>query len=124
MFNHDAWMKRGAERQKIVEELKSVIGKEEINSPELAYELAVAILGHLAVAGGMEISTFTKPGTKARQTALAILEQGIVPVIKKFSDVDTEQYMVMIKLHEWLAGLITGQFVSALGIWESVTFKK
>lgn len=124
MFDHDMWMRRGAERQKIVEELKSVIGKEEIDSPELAYELAVVILGLLAVAGDMEISPFTEPGTKSRQAALALLKQKIVPTVEKFSNANEERYKIMTELHEWLSGLIIGQFVSAFGMWESATFRK
>lgn len=123
MFDHDEWMKRGAERQDFLEELKSVVSYKDDTCPKFDYELAQIIFHVLAMASGYESVPFPKMGTEIQRDAQMLFTGEILPRITKFSRSNEEQYLLMVKLYEWLAELITGQFISAFNLWESRTFQ-
>lgn len=124
MFDHDAWMKRGAERQELSRKLQSIVEKKEIDCPMLDYELSAIIFQYLAEASNLETTAFAEPGTAVRTMAEDLFEKEILPAIQKFTNAKEEQFMILIKLREWVDGLLTGQFVCAFNLWESTTFNK
>ncbi len=115
-------MEREAERQKLLNELKSNIAKKESTSPVVGYELARIIFHELAAASNLEVPSLPEPKTEVQREAQA-LSQEVLKRIQGFCNTKEEQYFLLVQLFEWLSGLVTGQFKMAFSAWESAHFK-
>ncbi len=115
----DAWMKRGAERQELLELLKRLIIKQEdkVHDSQVArHATNTVLMEHLALKSGVALifMSTTSEVTVARRNMQQLFQDMILPQIKDFAKAEEEENALIAELYTWSSVSIAAHFKGAL----------
>ena len=119
MFDHDTWMRHGADRQELIAKLKRIIIDKEENMPLLGCDLVPVILHQLVTMSKQRVSPLPRSKIRSQREAKILFRRTLLPQIKAFAPDKEEQVFIMTKLAEEALASVTGQACAAFSMWES-----